>query len=1038
MRPERVSNLVLSNTRSTAKMREFRVAAEDIIAGRDPAALFPLAVGILGDVAAAIARHPPGADVGAAPADGARPQSWNHDLPVAEALRFVSNFFDAFLNAKLDAELTDEFSLLCACAYYLGGNVGSSVVIVRQMAVPDPGLAGGLGLLVHRILRGDRSTIDAPHTMENATGPVLRSLDRFFGLEADAAEVVERCAGLRAAAYATGEPRLLLYSDLAVALCHRKIANASRTLLPPASDLGLEAWRPALSRPTFPDELWPAQQRIAAAGLLRGRSAVIQMPTSAGKTRATELIVRSAFLSRRASFAVIVAPYRSLCHDIRGDLSAAFADDPIAIDEASDAFQFDLELDELIVRDTVLIVTPEKLLYMLRQQPELADTIGLVIYDEGHQFDGMTRGPTYELLLTSLRMRLTPGTQTVLISAVIGNAPDIAQWLVGDGEAVIGGGGLLPTAKSIAFASWQDARGRLEYVSPADPDEREYFVPRIITATPLALRGRERNARVFPGRDAGDIGLFLGLHLVGNGSVAIFCGRKDSVKKLAKRVREIYDRGLDVPSPDAFSDRGEVAKVAFLASQHLGESASTQAARLGVLTHHAATPHGLRLAVEHAMKQGHARFVICTSTLAQGVNFPIRYLVITTTQQGGEKILVRDFHNLMGRAGRAGMHTEGSVIFSSPTIFDDRGPRKDGWQWTAAKHLLDAENSEPSGSGLLRLFDDFEQQRHGPPVVQPMLAQWLDLAFADNARIDAIVAEALALQPNITASQFRPFIEERAHAIQQIAAFLAANMDFDDPAADARVQELATHTLAYFLAGDATRLALIEVFRMIAASIRQHADGDLRGIIRRSPLAPSVVAALQAWVAANGEAMQRAILDGTLLDLVGGAVLPHASDRSIRKLSDRAALPRLLAAWADGQTYERLLGILEAEEVKVSGRNPTIEDAVSLGDGGFGYDVAMLVAAIADLADPADGNLHAQLTFLQKRVKYGLTLPSAIAMFEAGFADRVVATVLGTLAPMALDRQGVRATCRAQGGAVAAGLLPFPAYFTMVAEELRR
>ncbi len=442
-------------------MREFRVAAEDIIAGRDPAALFPLAVGILGDVAAAIARHPPDADVGAAPADGTRPPSWNHDLPVGEALRFVSNFFDAFLNAKLDAELTDEFSLLCACAFYLGGNVGSSVVIVRQMAVPEAGLAGGLGLLIHRILRGDRSTIDAPHTMEDATGPVLRSLDRFFGLEADAAEVVERCAGLRAAAYASRDPRLLLYSDLAVALCHRKIANASRTLLPSASDLGLDAWRPALSRPKFPDELWPAQQRIAAAGLLRGRSAVIQMPTSAGKTRATELIVRSAFLSGRASLAVIVAPYRSLCHDIRGDLVAAFADDAISIDEASDAFQFDLELDELIVRETVLIVTPEKLLYMLRQQPELADTIGLVIYDEGHQFDGMTRGPTYELLLTSLRMRLTPGTQTVLISAVIGNAPDIAQWLVGDREAVIGGGGLLPTAKSIAFASWQEGSATL-------------------------------------------------------------------------------------------------------------------------------------------------------------------------------------------------------------------------------------------------------------------------------------------------------------------------------------------------------------------------------------------------------------------------------------------------------------------------------------------------------------------------------------------------------------------------------------------------
>ena len=132
------------------------------------------------------------------------------------------------------------------------------------------------------------------------------------------------------------------------------------------------------------------------------------MPTSAGKTRATEMIIRSAFLAGRASLAVIVAPYRSLCHDIRGDLSVAFAGEPISLDEASDSYQFDLELETLFANNTVLIVTPEKLLYMLRRAPELAERIGLVIYDEGHQFDGMARGPTYELLLTSLRMALRP------------------------------------------------------------------------------------------------------------------------------------------------------------------------------------------------------------------------------------------------------------------------------------------------------------------------------------------------------------------------------------------------------------------------------------------------------------------------------------------------------------------------------------------------------------------------------------------------------------------------------------------------------
>jgi hypothetical protein len=35
-------------------------------------------------------------------------------------------------------------------------------------------------------------------------------------------------------------------------------------------------------------------------------------------------------------------------------------------------------LDALFANNTVLIVTPEKLLYMLRRAPELAERIGLV------------------------------------------------------------------------------------------------------------------------------------------------------------------------------------------------------------------------------------------------------------------------------------------------------------------------------------------------------------------------------------------------------------------------------------------------------------------------------------------------------------------------------------------------------------------------------------------------------------------------------------------------------------------------------------
>ncbi|MDP1575798.1 MAG: DEAD/DEAH box helicase, partial [Cypionkella sp.] len=578
---------------------------------------------------------------------------------------------------------------------------------------------------------------------------------------------------------------------------------------------------------------------MADAGVFAGRSVVIQMPTSAGKTRATEIIIRSAFLSGRAHLAVIVAPYRSLCHDIRGDLVTAFAGENVRLDEASDAYQFDLALDALFAEDSVLIVTPEKLLYMLRRAPELAERIGLVIYDEGHQFDGMTRGPTYELLLTSLRMSLPTETQIVLISAVIGNAPDVAAWLVGDSDAVVGAEGLLPTTKSIAFASWQDQRGRLEYVKPEDPAEREYFVPRIIADIALPLRGRETAQRRFPEKTGGDVGLFLGLHVVRNGSVAIFCGRKDSVTKICSRAAEIVDRGVELEWPIETSDAAEVEKIRALCELELGAGASaTRAAALGLFAHHADTPQGIRLAIEHAMKEGLAKFVICTSTLAQGVNFPLKYLIVTSTRQGREQILVRDFHNLMGRAGRAGMHTEGSVIFSTPSIYDQRQQFLGRRTWNSAIELLDARNSEPSRSSILSLFDPYQQRQ--PPIVQEIPPEWLDLAFADAPRINEIVAAALAAQPNISEREFRGFIEGRARAVQNVAAFLVANMTFaEGEDAAERTTELAANTLAYHLADEETRMRLVEVFRSIGESVAVNTDGDQRALIRRSPLPPA-------------------------------------------------------------------------------------------------------------------------------------------------------------------------------------------------------
>lgn len=1039
MRPEASARNILSTTRARAKMREFRVAEDDFNQlPRDPSILFGLAIAILGDVASTVADQI-GSGLQGAPELYPVPAAWTEDdADPQSSLGFASTFFDAYINADLNAELSVELSLLCAATYYIGGSVGSAAVIIRHMAAPDLESAGGLAFLLYATLQNRFVVIGAPHKYQTETSLLLSALTSFFGLDGDSQQVIAAIGQLREKFHANGSPRELLYADVIGAVCCLKLRNAARTILPIASALDTELWRPALAKPRFPIELWPAQQRIAGAGVLGGRSAVIQMPTSAGKTRATELIIRSAFLSERAHLAVIVAPYRSLCHDIRGDLVIAFQGEDIRLDEASDSYQFDLTLNDLLAVDSVLIVTPEKLLYMLRRAPDLAGRIGLMIYDEGHQFDGMARGPTYELLLTSLRMTLQPGTQIVLISAVIGNAGDVAEWLLGDREAVLDSVGLLPTTKSIAFSSWQDQRGRLEYVNPQDPDDREFFVPRVLADTLLQARPRERNERRFPEKSGGDVGLYLGLHVVRNGSVAVFCGRKDSVTTICNRAVDLHERNFPVQWPADFSDAHEVEAIRLLSELQLGAGApATKAAGLGIFAHSADTPHGIRLAIEHAMKFNRAKFVVCTSTLAQGVNFPLKYLIVTTTQQGGEGILVRDFHNLMGRAGRAGMHTEGSVIFSTPTIFDERQQFGRGRRnWHGAVRLLDAANSEPSSSSILALFEPYTQR--GTAIVQEIQPEWLDLAFADATTIEGVTNAALALEPNIGRDDFRRFIEGRARAVQNIAAFLVANMTFaeGEHAAD-RIAELAANTFAYHLADEETKPRLVAVFRAIGASIAANTDDDQRALIRVSPLPPAAVAELRIWLTENLTELQAAVAENRLLDEIAPIALGFASSRKITAITNQDVIARALREWTTGLSYARILETLVEVDARVGGRQrrPTVADAVALCEGGFGYDVAMIVASIADLAKGIDGTLHNAASLLQRQIKTGLTEGAALAFYEAGFADRHVAVYLGLNFPQASDRGSVQALCQ-QEDVIRPLLAPWPSYFTSVAAEL--
>ncbi|MEI8617720.1 DEAD/DEAH box helicase [Pseudoalteromonas sp. B193] len=174
-----------------------------------------------------------------------------------------------------------------------------------------------------------------------------------------------------------------------------------------------------------------------------------------------------------------------MCREITDSLNAAFKDEEVLVNQLNDVPQIDefdialfsqlFETNEAITPSpSIVVATPEKLVYLLRHKPELAEAISLVIYDEGHQFDTGSRGVTYELLLTSLKQKLRSDTQHLLISAVLSNAASIGDWLyAGEGE-VVNGAECLSTERSVAFSSWRTGLGQFHYVEPLNLIQKSF------------------------------------------------------------------------------------------------------------------------------------------------------------------------------------------------------------------------------------------------------------------------------------------------------------------------------------------------------------------------------------------------------------------------------------------------------------------------------------------------------------------------------------------------------------------------------------
>lgn len=406
-------------------------------------------------------------------------------------------------------------------------------------------------------------------------------------------------------------------------------------------------------RPNPVLELWPSQQEALRRNILNPywRSIVIEMPTSAGKTLLAKFVIIQTLSLQASGTIVYIVPTRALVNQVTLDLRTDLRhlDPSLSVEMAVPVYDLDPTEDRLLqTKPNILVTTPEKLDLLIRRDHAASSEISLVIVDEAHNLAEQIRGARLELLL-SLIKRERPGARFLLLSPFIPNSQELAIWL-GEDRA------MLPTIQ----LSWKPSRRVVGLVDATGRQKKRRLILETVPAadntdvepwTKIVLGEAQDTSRKTIDR----LSRATVRSTVQHGSVLVLCrGPLTAVTRALKIANE-----REEIRPDPFL----ISVIRYIEAEAGTEYNLSYCLRRGVAYHHSGLSQEARWLIEDLIRRDILDIICGTTTLAQGVNFPIRTVIVETLTKGNTDLTYQDFWNIAGRAGRTMMDPIGLVAF---------------------------------------------------------------------------------------------------------------------------------------------------------------------------------------------------------------------------------------------------------------------------------------------------------------------------------------------------------------------------------------
>ncbi len=539
---------------------------------------------------------------------------------------------------------------------------------------------------------------------------------------------------------------------------------------------------------------------------------------------------------------------------------------------------------------TIVICTFEKADALLRYLGVLfLHRMRLVVIDEAHMVEqdqsrlaGLEDGTSRSFRLEQLGTRLLQaqksyGFRLLALSAVAARAaPALARWISATPDAE-------PTTSS--YRSTRQMLGRLE-VSTAGQyaihyelmdgrslrldDERRGETPYV--RNPFSPLPAPIDAALGPEVRMRAPTLWAALQLAAkraDGSTpSVLISLAQGVDAFASTCADLMDAWPQELLPNYKSidaaDELWVRCLASAADYFTIASVEYRLLQRGIAVHHGKMPGLLARRMKTVIDRGHVRVIVATSTLSEGVNIPVNYLLIPSVYRGQSAFSLQEFNNLIGRAGRPGVATEGSALVVLPertTTVDRYGRRRltPSRQWDGYESLIRDIEATTSTAG-----EGVPDEASSPlaHLLRALESAWTTLT-GGGAPVDFtnwLEQTAIIGTPDDT--------EPAYHYLDSLDAFLIAaiqeteelqNTDLPADRIEAELIAIWRRTYAFAAAREEAQLSSIWLARGRAVKTL-YPDATQRRQIYKTSLAPRSASSLLARV----EAIRARLQDGTV------------------------------------------------------------------------------------------------------------------------------------------------------------------------------